>query len=209
MDIVVASEATMSASLPAAGNVTLFINTDKNNVLYYINSAGEFYPYNTGDTSLLEECCSCIIAKQWMDRVTCALNSGMLTATEFGTIVNAGLSVVATETADPVTGTKTCRVDIGPRASVYLPESITAEATEMESPDLIKALVVAGTTQLTHVILPASASQAVTYTTSNALVATVSASGLITAVGAGICFITIKSVANPALSVVLVCSVNA
>ena len=77
-EILVSSEASMLLSLPTAGQVKLFINTDKNNILYYVNSDGQFFIYNANNTSELEECCSCVIAKQWMDRITCAMKSGMI-----------------------------------------------------------------------------------------------------------------------------------
>lgn len=177
-EISISSEAAMLLALPSAGLVKMFINTDKNNILYYVNSDGEFFVYNANDPSALEECCSCIIAKQWMDRITCALNSGMITATEFGTFINSGLTVVSTETIDSVTGAKTCRVDIGPKTNVAV-ESVTI------SGEAERALVVGDTLQLSATVLPSTAPQGVIWISSNTAKAVVSQSGLVIALSTG------------------------
>ena len=170
-EISISSEASMLASLPAAGLVKLFINTDKNNILYYVDSNGNFAVYNANDTSALEECCSCIIAKQWMDRITCALVSGMIKATEFGTFINSGLTVISTESIDPVTGSKTCRVDVGPKTPIPV-ESVTM--TEKTA-----SLNVGNTIQLHATVLPSIAPQGIIWVSSNPAKATVSNSGLV------------------------------
>lgn len=113
MDILVSSEASMLSNLPEVGNVTLFINTDKNNVLYYVTSDGVFHKYSDGDVSI-EECCSCEIAKKWNDAVACALKSGLIDSTQFNAIILQGLSVTTNESTDPDTGVRTCTVSIGP-----------------------------------------------------------------------------------------------
>lgn len=177
-EISISSEAAMLLVLPAAGQVKMFINTDKNNILYYVNSDGQFFVYNANDASSLEECCSCIIAKQWMDRITCALNSGMITATEFGTFINSGLTVISTETIDVETGTKTCRVDIGPKTDI----PVVSVAIDGRIPEKIN---VGDTLQLTAIVLPATAPQGVIWISSNPLKAAVSSSGLVLAVSSG------------------------
>lgn len=176
-EILVSSEASMLSSLPSAGQVKMFINTDKNNILYYVDSNGNFFIYNANNTSELEECCSCVIAKQWMDRITCAMKSGMITATEFGTFINSGLTVVATESIDPDTGAKTCRVDIGPKTPVPV---LSVDIIEKD-----QALAVGATQQLNVTVLPATAPQGVIWISSNPTKAIVGASGLVLAVAPG------------------------
>lgn len=176
-EILVSSEASMLTSLPSAGQVKMFINTDKNNILYYVDSNGNFFVYNANNVSELEECCSCVIAKQWMDRITCAMKSGMITATEFGTFINSGLTVVATESIDPDTGAKTCRVDIGPKTPVPV---LSVDIVEKD-----QALAVGATQQLNVTVLPATAPQGVIWISSNPTKAIVGASGLVLAVAPG------------------------
>ena len=107
MEIIISSEANVPT--PSAGNVTLFINTDKNNVLYAKYPDGTFKPYN-GDFNAAD------IAKTWTDRVTCALNNGYITATEFGVLTGQGFTVTATSSTDTVTGDVTTTVSVGSRS---------------------------------------------------------------------------------------------
>lgn len=183
-----------SAMQPApAGQVVLFINTENNNILSYIDSAGVIKIYNAGDTSELEDCCSCVIAKQWIDRVTCALQSGQLDATEFGVIMAQGLSVVATETIDSVTGAKTCRVDIGIKES-----GIIAVTGIVVSGD--NTVATGLTRQYAAAVTPLNATnQALLWVSSDPAIATVNAVGLITGVSAGTCTIYAYSQSNPSV----------
>lgn len=198
MDILVASEATMSSNLPAVGNVTLFINTDKNNVLYYITSDGVIHKYSDGDVNL-EECCSCEIAKKWNDAVTCALNSGLLTATQFGDLISQGLSVSTTESTDPNTGVRTCTVDIGPRNQAVLSLAIDQASQN---------LAALATLQLSTTILPATAPQGVIWISSDPTKATVSSTGLVTGIAAGPTTIYAYSMSNNAISDSIVITVT-
>ena len=111
-DIIIAPGSTMDPA--PAGQVTLFINTENNNLLSYIDEDGVIKIYNGGTSSDLEDCCSCDIAKKWADAVSCALASGIITATQFGTIIASGLSVTSTKGTDPDTGVTTCTVTVGP-----------------------------------------------------------------------------------------------
>lgn len=195
-EISIASEAAMLASLPAAGTVKLFINTDKNNVLYYIDSSGNIRVYSYGDTSL-EDCCSCEIAKQWMDRITCALNSGMVTATEFGTFVNTGLTVSATETTDPETGAKTCTVNVGPQT----PAVVAVAGLSITVPETLEtALGIGATSQFVAVITPPTAPQGIVWVSSDPSVAIVTSTGLVIGISAGTATIYAYSAANPSYS---------
>ena len=192
-DILIAAGSSMQPA--PAGQVVLFIDTENNNILSYIDSAGTIKIYNAGDSSELEECCSCVIAKQWIDRVTCALQSGMLDATEFGTLISQGLIVEATETVDPATGAKTCKVEVGPKnyISNILPIAI------VPNPSIIEGLKVDVTKQIIWICYPNGSNQAVTFLSSNPSIATVSSTGLVTGVAIGSCTVTIRSVANPSV----------
>jgi len=175
-DILIAAGSGMQPA--PAGQVTLFIDTDNNNILSYIDSAGVIKIYNSGNPSDLEECCSCEIAKMWTKAVTCALQSGMLAADEFGTIINQGMTVTSTETTDPDTGVKTCTVNVGPQNTVPVASvTITGESE--------RAINVGETLQLVATVLPATAPQGVIWVSSNPTRAVVSQSGLVVGVSAG------------------------
>ena len=106
MEIIISSES--DAPIPAAGYVTLFINTDKSNVLYAKYPDGSVKPYN-GDFNAAD------VAKTWTDRVTCALSDGIISATDFGTIMGQGFTVVSETTTD-VDGNTTNTVTVGSRS---------------------------------------------------------------------------------------------
>lgn len=175
-DILIAAGSGMQPA--PAGQVTLFIDTDNNNILSYIDSAGVIKIYNSGNPSDLEECCSCEIAKMWTKAVTCALQSGMLAADEFGTIINQGMSVTSTETTDPLTGVKTCTVNVGPQNTVPV-----ISVTITGNPE--RPLAIGATEQLVVNVLPATAPQGVIWVSSNPTRAVVSQSGLVVGVSAG------------------------
>jgi len=175
-DILIAAGSGMQPA--PAGQVTLFIDTDNNNILSYIDSAGVIKIYNSGNPSDLEECCSCEIAKMWTKAVTCALQSGMLAADEFGTIINQGMSVTSTETTDPDTGVKTCTVNVGPQNTVPVVSVTITGETE-------RGINIGETLQLTATVLPATAPQGVVWISSNPLRAVVTQSGLVIGVAAG------------------------
>lgn len=193
-EIQISSEAAMLSALPAAGTVKLFINTDKNNVLYYIDSNGEIKIYSANDMSSLEECCSCEIAKKWANAVTCALQTGMIKATEFGTIINQGFVVNSTESIDPDTGAKTCTVEIGPKNAV--PQSVPASIQLFFDTDL----KVGNSKNIFWYIFPLSANQNVTFSSSNNSILTVNSSGLVTGISVGTAIVTVTSVVNPSVS---------
>jgi hypothetical protein len=196
-EISIASEAAMLASLPVAGTVKLFINTDKNNVLYYIDSSGNIRVYSYGETSL-EDCCSCEIAKQWMDRVTCALNSGMITATDFGTLINSGLTVSATETTDPDTGAKTCTVNVGPQNQ---PAQVAVTGLSITVPETAEAaLGIGASLQVVATITPPTAPQGIVWVSSDPTIALVTNTGLVVGISAGTATIYAFSAANPSYS---------
>lgn len=196
-DILISPASTMPNA--PTGEVTLFINTENNNILSYITDTGEVRIYNYGAAGQadLEECCSCIIAKQWMDSVTCALNSGILTATEFGTIINAGLTVTSTEVIDSVTGAKTCTVNVGPKQVNPVAVTEIDVAPAASGPATVS---IGGTRQLSAVVLPSNATtQAVLWISGNTAKATVNASGLVMGMSAGTVVIYAYSQSNPSV----------
>lgn len=93
--------------VPAAGQRRLFFNTDDGNRLYYKNELGGSFPVDD------EEDCCCIIAQSIMSGVVCALQSGIMTPTEFSAFIAAGMSVTGASTSDG-SGGRTCTVTIGP-----------------------------------------------------------------------------------------------
>lgn len=188
MDIIVASEATMLSNIPTAGNVTLFINTDKNNVLYYISSDGVFHKYSDGDVSSLEECCSCEIAKKIMDSVACALRDGLITPEQLTAFVETGINVTTTEQTNAETGVKTCSVDVGPRQIGVLSLEINEPAPTLAADE---------TYQLTLTFNPSNASnKGVVWVSSNPTVATVDQNGLVTGLTAGTATVYAYSTSN-------------
>jgi hypothetical protein len=106
MDIIISSEANVPT--PPAGYVTLFINTDKNNLLYAKYPDGTFKPYN-GDSDAGD------IAKMWTDRVTCAFKDGFIKASDFEAIMGQGFSVTSTTTVD-THGNPITTVTVGSRS---------------------------------------------------------------------------------------------
>lgn len=181
-----------------AGEVTLFIDTENNNILSYITEDGtvRIYNYGAAGQADLEECCSCIIAKRWMDSVTCALNSGTLNATEFGTIINAGLAVTSTETVDPTSGAKTCTVNVGPKQ----PNPVAVTEIDVTTASGPATVSIGLTNQLVATVVPSGATnQNVIWISGNPAKATVNASGLVTGVSSGTVTIYAYSQSNPSV----------
>jgi len=87
-----------------------------------------------------------------------------------------------------------------------------ADAAEVASVSITEvsplALNVAETQQLTVTVLPAEAPQAVTYSTTNAAIATVSSTGLITAIAAGSASVVVTSNYNTAKVAVIAVNVS-
>jgi hypothetical protein len=191
MDILIAAGSGMQPA--PAGQVTLFIDTDNSNILSFIDSAGVIKLYNSGNSSELEECCSCEIAKAWINAVTCAMKSGKLDATEFGVIMAQGLTVTNVESTDPVTGAKTCTVNIGPKVV----DTIAVTGIVVSGDNTVAT---GFTRQYTAAITPVTATnQALLWVSSNPAIATVNAVGLITGVSAGTCTIFAYSQSNPSV----------
>lgn len=181
MDIVIGSEA--SIATPSAGYVTLFINTDKNNILYAKYPDGSFAPYN-GSSGEDAKC----IADAWMEAITCALKKGLLDSADFESIMNQGISIQSSSVTDD-DGNITSTLNVGSRQNSLV--SITVD-------DDTVTVAAMGTHQIVTTFDPTNTSnQGLLYITSAPSKATVSNTGLITGVATGSAVITVIPVSDP------------
>ena len=99
-----------AASVPnaPAGTKTLFIDSSNNNLLSWKDASGvvTLFTDDGGD------CCACEIAKEYADGVLCALNKGLITATDFQAIMAQGFTARVYETNDGK-GNTSCVVNVG------------------------------------------------------------------------------------------------
>jgi hypothetical protein len=175
-----------SIPTPPAGEATLFINTDDSNILYIKFDTGAYLPYTSDN---MADCCSCEISKKYAEDIACALKSGMIDAAQFSTLVNTGFKVIATETNDG-NGTKVCTVEMGPQAPQVAPVSLII------IPD-VTAKTHPSTQQYYPQFTPINTTnQAVVWVSSNVAAATISQTGLLTTVAAGVTIIYAYSVAD-------------
>ena len=192
MDIVIGSES--SIATPPAGMATLFVNTDKNNILYLKYPDGSFVPYNGSSDD-----CSCDMAKAWMDRVTCALAAGLITAAQFGTIMDQGVSVVTNTTTD-ADGNVTNTVTAGSR-------NIALTGFDVDD-TTVDVTVGSPTHQIVPEFTPSNASnRGVDYVSSDPTKATVSSTGLITRVANGTTNISVIPQGGPEFTKLVVVTV--
>jgi hypothetical protein len=98
---------------PPAGEVTLFINTEDNNILSYKDSSGNVKRYSTNDPELAD-CCACDIAKKAVAAAACALENGFMTSTEYNAFITTGVNVSVSQTDDGA-GNKTYTINFGPK----------------------------------------------------------------------------------------------
>ncbi len=175
--------AASSIPTPPAGEATLFIDTDNNNILSLKNSSGVVSAYSE---SGVEDCCSCDIAKTITDKVMCAFSSGMITADEFGVIMGTGFSITSTSGTNE-DGNKFCTVDIGTKGI-----AVTGINIDQSSLDLDLAPCCGGSGTLTATVSPANASnKKVLWVSGDPSIATVDINtGLVTAVSNGMVTIT-------------------
>jgi len=193
MDILVGSEA--SIPTPPAGYATLFVNTDKNNILYVKYSDGTLQPYSGGSSE-----CACGMAEKWTDSVSCALSKGVITPAQFGDLMSQGFTVNSNQITDPDTGDINTIISVGSR-DIPITSFTIGSATAAIAP--------LGTSQIVTTFAPTNASnQSVTYVTSDATKATVSATGLITGVAAGTAIITVIPNGDPSKSKIVTVTVS-
>jgi hypothetical protein len=172
-NIIIAAGSTLAN--PPAGEATLFIDTENNNTLSLKMPDGTVKVYTAAN---LAECCSCEIAKKYMEDIQCALKSGMLNADQFTNLVNIGLTTITTETTDD-DGNSTCTVNVGPQAPNVAPTDldIIPDVTDITDPD---------TQQYYPQFTPANTTnQGVIWVSSDPSVGTIDQNGLFTTVSAG------------------------
>lgn len=175
MDIQVGSEA--SIATPPAGYRTLFVNTDKGNMLYYKNSDGTFSPASDISSSGTE------ITQDWMEAVKCALSSGKINAAQFQDIMNTGIKYQSNITTD-ADGNVTATVTVGSRdtALTAIVVNSSTGAVSTGTP----------TYQIGVTFNPTNASnKGLTFVSSDPTKATVNATGLVTKVAVGTTIISV------------------
>lgn len=168
---------------PSAGERALFVNSEANYMLYYKLSDGsvEAVPgVSSGDAG--------VISEMWMESIKCALNKGLITAAEYQSIISTGLTINSSSTTDE-DGNTTSSYSIGSRDVAII--SITLDAATYSGSAL-------ATHQITTTFNPTNASnRTLTYVTSDATKATVSATGLITLVASGSAIISVIPNGDP------------
>lgn len=192
MNIVIGSES--SIATPPAGEATLFINTDKGNMLYAKYPDGSFSPYTASGSAEAQD-----LANSWMNAISCALKDGIIDADDFESIMNQGLTVQSSTVTDG-DGNVTTTLNVGSRPGSLV--DITLDS-------LSYGLSVAGTHQTVTTFNPANTSnKTLTYISSNTGRATVSNTGLVTGTGVGVVTITVIPAADPSKSKVVTVTVS-
>lgn len=172
---------------PAAGTVELFMDSTNNNHLSYMNSSRVVTDLQETVADSDEECCACDLEKQFWSTVSCALNSGMMSADQFQTIVNTGFNVSSQEVTDNL-GNKSCSVQAGGAVVSVSSVEITSGA-----PDIL----VGATHQITTTVLPANATNKnLIYISSDVTKATVNSTGLVTGIAVGTATVYVYSAEN-------------
>lgn len=179
------------------GTVVYFFNTTDMGKLYYITDSGTYYPASQS----MQDACACGIGETWMEKAACAMERGIITVSEYMTIINGGIAVVTASTDDGA-GNRTSSFVISSKSNV---ESISLN---LSTSDIAQN----DTLQLIATILPASAPQLVTWASSDTDVATVNSSGLVgvqTPTVGSQATIYAYSVANPAIYATCIITVTA
>lgn len=196
MTIDITSEA--NATLPSAGQVTLFINTDKNYRLYAKYPDGSVLPYSG---SAADCGCSPDLAKAWMDALKCGLLGGLISPAEYQNIMDQGITIQSSSSTD-ADGNTTCILSVGSRIIPLAGFTVDDETVPLVAPG--------GTHQIVPTFDPPYVSnQGVTYVSSDPAKATVSSTGLIQAVATGTTNISVIPQADPSKTRVVVVTVSA
>jgi uncharacterized protein YjdB len=169
-----------SIPTPPAGEATIFIDTDNNNILSIKDSAGVVTLYSEGS---LANTVPGEISASIIDAINCAMKSGKITIDEYGIILGTGVSVTSTTGTD-LSGNTFTTVEVGTKGIAVTGMSID------NSP--VTIICNGNTEQLTATVLPTNASnKQVKWLSSDTAVATVNINtGLVTAIGTGSCTIT-------------------
>lgn len=182
--IVQSSEAGMTAGgLPPSGTVYEFINTDKGNSLWYLDSMGNFYALGLSST----DDCTCHIANKWLCGVNNALEMGLMTAGQYEAVIALGFNVTATQTPTS-TGGNITSVTMGALSAQVTSVTMTGKVTTMTHPS---------TAQMGVTIAPINGYPLVLWVSSAPSIATVDQTGLVTTLTSGTVTITVYSVSNP------------
>jgi hypothetical protein len=78
---------------PSVGDVTYFFDTTNNNQLSYKDDLGNVYVYNGSPESIQQALIG--VLGNTMSDLTCALKTGIITATEYNSIIAAGLTLTS------------------------------------------------------------------------------------------------------------------
>lgn len=106
---------------PVPGQTILFYDLDNGSVLTYKDSDCNFVSLNelpSVDTSAIDDCI-CEATKQIVDDAGCSLKKGLITATEYESIIN-NLNLYSVVTIDPSTGGYTHSITTSPTLFVAL-----------------------------------------------------------------------------------------
>ena len=185
-NIIVAAGSTLPT--PPVGEATLFVDTENNNILSLKLSDGSVRVYSESGAA---ECCSCELAKKFMDQIGCALNSGMLPPDTYQALINSGYTVNTSETDDG-NGNKTCTVTIGTTQTTPTGIAIT---------DPGNVSIAAGAIILEKIMTPLGANPGVVWTSQDPTKGTVNPStGEFTPIAIGDTLVTAYSIVNPSVS---------
>lgn len=169
-----------SIPTPPAGEATLFVNPDDNNIVWIKFADGTSKRYSAGDL----DCCTCEIAKNITESITCAFKSGKISADEFGVLMGTGITVTSTSGTDD-DGNAFNKVEIGTKNI-----AVTSMSIDNSSP--ITMTCNGSMVQLTATVLPANATnKQVKWVSSDPAVVSVNINtGLATEVSTGTAVIT-------------------
>lgn len=81
--------------IPANGEVTMFLNSEDHDRLYYMNAAGAYFQADPSPSEIEKK--SLDMAEDVMEGVLCSLKTGVITMTEFNAFVAAGFKVTVVD----------------------------------------------------------------------------------------------------------------
>jgi len=175
------SQAAMLANLPAAGQLNYFFNTDKGGNIWSVDSTGKFSFVAAVD----DDCCTCKITDAWLCGLNEGLLSGNLTAAEYQTLLQSGLTINSTNT-----GGGNCTIAVGlsnaPVVSVTMLSKITT-------------LAHGAAYQMASLVAPSNAPQGVLWISNNPTVVSVDQTGQVNGLGTSTLHatITVYSISDP------------
>lgn len=175
-EVLIETKAPSEITTPTTGYVELFYDSTNNNRLSYMDSSRNVVVLQGGSGQNEETAGD--VQEQFWSSVTCALNSGMITAEQFSDIVNAGFNVSAGTVTDDA-GNSTTTINSG---AILVPiVSVTITPDPVPNIDLSSS----PTSDLSAAVLPVTANQTIIWVSSDPSVATVDNVGTVTGVSAG------------------------